>query len=73
MWQDIFESEQLELSEKQGEDKTESETEIDEIFPFDASIYIAISEKKNIRFLTHAKAFYAGEIREILTPPPELL
>jgi hypothetical protein len=72
MWQDAFESEKLELNEKQSEDKTETEKEIDEIFPFDNSIYSAISEKNNTILLTHAKAFYDGEMREILTPPPQL-
>ena len=73
MWQDTFESEKLELSEQQGEDKTETEQEIDETFLFDMAIYTAISEKNNTILLTHAKAFYAGEMREILTPPPKLI
>lgn len=73
MWQEVFESENLELSEQQSEDKTENEKEVDEDFPFDIAICTAISEKNNNILMTHAKAFYAGEMRKILTQPPEFL
>ena len=71
LWQETLESDKLELSEKQGEDKTETEMEADEFFPFFTLLNSAIVDKNNIILLTYAKAFYAGEMREILTPPPK--